>query len=86
MELYKTVPAKSWIFIYFLKVTKHSIKLVEKLPRRHLINSSDVFVIKGFTVVRGETPDQELWGFYLESFIIINQYSLKVSLSSESTV
>ena len=27
------------------------IKLIEKLSRRHLINSSDVFVIKGFTVV-----------------------------------
>ena len=26
------------------------IKLIEKLSRRHLINSSDVFVIKGFTV------------------------------------
>ena len=26
------------------------MKLVEKLSRRHLINSSDVFVIKGFTV------------------------------------
>ena len=30
----------------------YSIKLIEKLSRRHLINSSDVFVIKGFTVVR----------------------------------
>ncbi len=49
-------------------------------------NGATVFVIKGFTVVRGETPDQELWGFYLESFIIINQYSLKVSLSSEFIV
>ena len=26
------------------------MKLIEKLSRRHLINSSDVFVIKGFTV------------------------------------
>ena len=26
------------------------IKLIEKLLRRHLINSSDVFVIKGLTV------------------------------------
>ena len=25
-------------------------KTIEKLSRRHLINSSDVFVIKGFTV------------------------------------
>ena len=26
------------------------MKPIEKLSRRHLINSSDVFVIKGFTV------------------------------------
>ena len=31
----------------------YSIKLIEKLSRRHLVNSSDVFVIKGFTVFRG---------------------------------
>ena len=30
--------------------TPCSIKLIEKLSRRHLINSSDVFVIKDFTV------------------------------------
>ena len=28
----------------------YSIKLIEKLSRRHLIDSSDVFIIKGFTV------------------------------------
>ena len=28
----------------------NSIKLIEKLSRRHLINSSDIFVIKGFTI------------------------------------
>ena len=27
----------------------YSMKLIEKLSRRHLINSSNVFVIKGFT-------------------------------------
>jgi len=37
-------------FLQILKFTKYSIKLIEKLSRRHLINSSDVFVIKGFTV------------------------------------
>ena len=54
MKLFKTVPAYSWQFIYLFsqirKFTKYSIKLIEKLSRRHLINSSDVFVIKGFTV------------------------------------
>ena len=30
---------------------KFSMKLIEKMSRRHLINSSDVFVIKGFTVL-----------------------------------
>ena len=28
------------------------MKPIEKLSRRHLINSSDVFVIKGFTVLK----------------------------------
>ena len=39
-----------YLFSKILKFTKYSIKLIEKLSRRHLINSSDVFVIKGFTV------------------------------------
>ena len=39
-----------YLFSQILKFTKYSIKLIEKLSRRHLINSSDVFVIKGFTV------------------------------------
>jgi len=39
-----------YLFLQILKFTKYSIKLIEKLSRRHLINSSDVFVIKGFTV------------------------------------
>ena len=40
------------IYLYFqiLKFTKYSEKLIEKLSRRHAINSSDVFVIKCFTV------------------------------------
>ena len=57
MELFKTVFIHShihgYLFIFeskILKFTKYSIKLIEKLSRRHLINSSDVFVIKGFTV------------------------------------
>ena len=39
-----------YLFSQILKFTKYRIKLIEKLSRRHLINSSDVFVIKGFTV------------------------------------
>ena len=39
-----------YLFLQILKITKYSIKLIEKLSRRHLINSFDVFVIKGFTV------------------------------------
>ena len=31
--------------------TPRSIKLIEKLSRRHLINSSDVFVIKGIMFI-----------------------------------
>ena len=44
-----------YLFIFanteIYEFTKYSIKLIEKLSRRHLINSSDVFVIKGFTVL-----------------------------------
>ena len=39
-----------YLFSQIFKFTKHIIKLIEKLSRRHLINSSDVFLIKGFTV------------------------------------
>ena len=39
-----------YLFSQILKFTLYSIKLIEKLSRRHLINSFDVFVIKGFTV------------------------------------
>ena len=39
-----------YLFSQILKFTYYSIKLIEKLSRRHLINSSNVFVIKGFTV------------------------------------
>ena len=40
-----------YLFLQILKFTKYIIKLIEKLSRRHLINSFDVFVIKGFTVL-----------------------------------
>ena len=39
-----------YLFSQILKFTLYSIKLIEQLSRRHLIISSDVFVIKGFTV------------------------------------
>ena len=39
-----------YLFSQIQKFTKYSIKLIEKLSRRLLINSSDVFVIKCFTV------------------------------------
>ena len=42
-----------YLFLQILKFTKYSIKLIEKLSRRHLINFSDVFVSKGFTVEKG---------------------------------
>ena len=41
-----------YLFSQILKFTQYSIKLIEKLSRRHLINSSNVFLIKGFTVSR----------------------------------
>ena len=41
-----------YLFSQILKFTKYSIKHIEKLSRRHLIKSSDVFIIKGFTVLK----------------------------------
>ena len=38
-----------YLFSQILKFT-YNINLIEKLSIRYLINSSDVFVIKGFTV------------------------------------
>ena len=40
----------SRLAIVMFRGTPCSRKLIEKLSRRHLINSSDAFVIKGFTV------------------------------------
>ena len=40
-----------YLFSQLLKFTYYRIKLIEKLSRRHLMNSFDVFFIKGFTVV-----------------------------------
>ena len=39
-----------YLFFQILKFALYSVKLIEQLSRRHLINSFDVFVIKGFTV------------------------------------
>ena len=40
-----------YLFIFTnTEIYVYNIKLIKKLSRRHLINSSDVFVIKGFTV------------------------------------
>ena len=54
MELFKTLLAYSLLFIYL-----HN-KLIEKLSRRHLINSSDVFVIKGFIVRKSLSKFNEI--------------------------
>ena len=37
-------------YLYIFANSEIYVKLIEKLSRRHLINSSEVFVIKGFTV------------------------------------
>ena len=42
------------LFSQILKFAQYSIKLIEKLSRRHLISSSDLFVIKGFTVSKNK--------------------------------
>ena len=38
------------LFLKLLILSYDSIKPIEKMSRRHLISSSDVFVFKGFTV------------------------------------
>ena len=60
-------------FSQILKFTQYSIKLIEKLSRRHLINSSDVFVIKGFTVLKTHKKEP-IRAFFL--FLEFNQYTL----------
>ena len=47
MKLFKTVTEYSWLFIYFAntEIYVKNIKPIEKLPRRHLINSFDVWLI-----------------------------------------
>ena len=53
-----------YLFSQILKFTLYSIKLIEKLSRRHLINSFDVFVIKGFTVVKPIFKEKLLIKFF----------------------
>ena len=56
-----------YLFSQILKLMSYSINLNEKLSRRHLINSSDVFVVKGFTVT--EPFDSKVkWHPVLQSF------------------
>jgi len=50
--------------------TPCSIKLIEKLTRRRLINSSDVFVIKGFTVGNISIASAILVGLIISNEII----------------
>ena len=55
MELFKSVPTYSWLFIYFRKysdlrkIVKNPLK---KLSKRHFIKSFDVFNIQGLTVYK----------------------------------
>ena len=51
LKLFPHIHGYLFIFAQILKFTSYSVKLIEKLSRRHLINSSDVFVNKGFTVL-----------------------------------
>ena len=43
-----------YLFWQIMRFTPNSIEPIEKLLRRHLINSSDVFFTKGFTVFKYE--------------------------------
>ena len=55
-----------YLFSQILKFTYYSIKLIEKLSRRHFINSSDVFVIKGFTVYNRNIFKTSLYFFIFQ--------------------
>ena len=56
-----------YLFSQILKFTQYRIKLIKKLSRRHLINSSDVFVIKGFTVNKLNAREYHIYGRILTS-------------------
>ena len=46
MELFKTIFAYSWLFIYFRKYLRKTVyKPIEKLPRRHSVNSFNAWRI-----------------------------------------
>ena len=55
MELFKTFPAYSWLFIFAnTEIYVKYVKPIEKLSRRHLINSFNVWLIYGLTVYEKE--------------------------------
>ena len=72
-----------YLFSQIQKFTKYSIKLIEKLSRRHLIDSSDVFFIKGFTVyklLRMGITKHDILGYTTEDqyiAIVIEDYQEK---------
>ena len=54
MELFKTVPEyfmAIYLFIYTRRFKYNSIKLIEKMSRRHYRNFSDLIKVLGQTVV-----------------------------------
>ena len=85
MEIFKIVPAYSWLF-FFANTEIYvifSIKLIEKLSRRHLINSSDVFVIKDFTVIFFENSHASLpWTLEDKKFEAMYMYWTKEGVKS----
>ena len=77
MELYKNCSRKFiaiYLFSQILKITWYSKKLINKLSRRHLINSSDVFVSKGFTMTFNKFS-WCLWSWINPNNVEIMQYN-----------
>ena len=70
-----------YFFLQILKFTKYSIKLIEKLSRRHLINSSDVFVIRFTTIlwIRETQTFYSLEKFKKDLLIFICLHNLQLS-------
>ena len=76
-----------YLFSQILKFTQYSIKLIEKLSRRHLINSFDVRLIYGLTVGNStwELLNKFLFLLFYQCFnfqfiLIISAYNIRYRL------
>ena len=76
LKLFPHIRMAIYLFSQILKFTKYSIKFIEKLSRRHLINFSDVFVMKGFIVLYSRLVYSILDLSYLFKTCLLNSRQL----------